>query len=186
MFIEMHQIAIRRMKDNHDDFTLLFKWLTNSEVLTYYEGINSNFTLEKIIQKYQPRIRGEHYVTPCMIEYLNTPIGYLQYYQLQVTDIEHYEANKNGHEYGLDIFIGETKFWNKGLGTLALKQLIHYLFTEKKATDIYIDPQIKNTRAIRSYEKCGFRKVKVLPKHELHNGEYEDCMIMRLTSKDFI
>lgn len=33
-------------------------------------------------------------------------------------------------------------------------------------------------RAIRCYEACGFRKVKRLPAHELHEGQWKDCWLM--------
>ena len=45
------------------------------------------------------------------------------------------------------------------------------------------DPQAWNERAIRCYEKCGFKKVKLLPKHELHEGEYRDCWQIEYKSK---
>jgi aminoglycoside 6'-N-acetyltransferase len=33
-------------------------------------------------------------------------------------------------------------------------------------------------RAIRCYEKAGFTNIKLLPKHESHEGEYKDCWLM--------
>ena len=31
---------------------------------------------------------------------------------------------------------------------------------------------------IRAYEKAGFRIIKSLPEHELHEGKMEDCWLM--------
>ncbi|WP_159172900.1 GNAT family N-acetyltransferase, partial [Exiguobacterium oxidotolerans] len=69
-------VHIRMMTTN--DFYLMVKWLNNQKVLEFYEEPPSN--LERVINKYGPRIKREHYVTPCIVEYKNQPIGYIQYY----------------------------------------------------------------------------------------------------------
>lgn len=78
----------------------------------------------------------------------------------------------------MDQFIGESGYWNQGIGTLLVRLVVAYLMREKGANRIVMDPQIKNERAIRCYEKCGLKKVKLLPKRELHEGEYRDCWLL--------
>lgn len=56
--------------------------------------------------------------------------------------------------------------------------MVNFLIQQKQADMVVMDPQIKNVRAIHCYEKCGFSKIKMLPKHELHEGEYRDCWLM--------
>ena len=68
--------------------------------------------------------------------------------------------------------------WNRGIGTRAVSLMCDYLFGALAARTITLDPEAWNTRAIRCYEKCGFRKIKLLPAHELHEGQYRDCWIM--------
>ena len=51
----------------------------------------------------------------------------------------------------------------------------------RRASKVILDPHIGNVRAIRCYEKCGFRKVKLLSLHELHEGEYRDSWLMEAT-----
>jgi aminoglycoside 6'-N-acetyltransferase len=41
-----------------------------------------------------------------------------------------------------------------------------------------MDPQLRNKRALRCYEKCGFTPVKILPQHEQHEGIMEDCHLI--------
>lgn len=77
------QVSIRRMSCAHEDFALLFKWLNDKKILTFIEGPSTKFTWEQIIEKYGIRARGEHYVTPCIIEFHHTSIGFLQFYPLQ-------------------------------------------------------------------------------------------------------
>ena len=49
---------------------------------------------------------------------------------------------------------------------------------EAGAAAVILDPHANNPRALRCYEACGFRKVKFLPQHELHEGVWEDCWLM--------
>ena len=55
-----------------------------------------------------------------------------------------------------------------------------FLKNEKAADIILLDPHKNNYRAIRAYEKAGFRIIKSLPEHELFEGKQEDCWLMEL------
>lgn len=59
----------------------------------------------------------------------------------------------------LDIWLKAKKYCGKGLGTEALKDLIKYLAETFSITKFIIRPSEKNIRAIRSYEKAGFKQV---------------------------
>ena len=80
--------------------------------------------------------------------------------------------------YCMDQFIGEPEYWNKGIGTRFMKMILKYLVTEKGANAVILDPHQNNPRAVRMYEKAGFRIMKELPKHELREGVMEDCYLM--------
>ncbi|BAZ31029.1 GCN5-like N-acetyltransferase [Cylindrospermum sp. NIES-4074] len=186
MLIITDQITIRLMQDNIDDYKLMEKWRTDEEVLKFYGGRDYPYFIEKVIETYQPRIRGEEGVTPCLFYYQNIAIGYLQYYSLNdlpETDRQMYRLESTDNVYAIDLFIGETNYWNQGIGTKVLTAVIEYIFTELQAVKIVIDPNVKNHRAIRCYEKCGFVKVKLLPSHELHEGKYQDCWLMAIARK---
>jgi aminoglycoside 6'-N-acetyltransferase len=84
--------------------------------------------------------------------------------------------------YGIDEYIGEVSGWNRGLGTRAISLLLRYLFQAKGARKVILDPHVTNLRAIRCYEKCGFRKVKILQVHEMHGGVFRDAWLMKASS----
>lgn len=174
MLFTNHHLLVRNLeiKDNH----LLAKWLSDPSVLEYYEGRDNPFDLQKVNQKFYNRKSG---VNGCIVEYNNFEIGYIQYYQLDQETRNNYGYVGNSENiYGIDQFIGEPKFWNKGIGTLLVKSMVNFLIEQKQAAMVVMDPRIKNVRAIHCYEKCGFKKIKILPKHELHEGEYWDCWLM--------
>lgn len=181
MLIIKDQITIRPMKDDIYDYQLMEKWRSDEKVLQFYGGRDDPFDLEKVIATYQPRIKGEEPLIPCIFSYQNLQIGYLQYYDLNKLSEnikQMYCLENTNNVYGIDLFIGETQYWNQGIGTKVLLSAINYLFNRLKAAKIVIDPNVKNFRAIRCYEKCGFVKVKLLSGHDLHEGKYQDCWLM--------
>jgi RimJ/RimL family protein N-acetyltransferase len=54
------------------------------------------------------------------------------------------------------IFIGETAYWNKGLGKKATLELINHAFTKLGLQEIYLWVNNKHTAAIKSYLNSGF------------------------------
>lgn len=153
--IEKDDLLIRLM--NHNDFDVMVKWLNDQKVLEFYEESPSNF--EKVKEKYGPRIEGSHYVTPCIVEYKNQSIGYIQFYEIQEAELKNYGFNSNQNIYGIDQFIGETKLWGKGIGTSMILLMLNYL-RSKGASRVVLEVKKNNIRAIKSYKKCGFKKNK--------------------------
>ena len=184
MLIQKEGLAIRLMRDSMDDYGLMAGWLSDERVLEFYEGRDNPFALERIIEKYSPRTLGLEGVTPCFIVQVGMPIGYIQHYPIDAETAVEYEIPHTGGIYGLDMFIGEPSAWNLGIGTRAVSLMCDYLFRELAARTITLDPEAWNTRAIRCYEKCGFRKIKLLPARELHEGQYRDCWIMARQAGD--
>ncbi len=158
------------MTDN--DYGLMAKWLSTKEVLEYYGDINSPFTIEKVKEKYEPRVRGDSPVFPFIVELDNTPIGFMQHYKLQVEDQKEFGYIEHLMIYGIDQFIGIPKLFNKGYGTIMVSKFIDFIIKNTDADVIILDPEISNERAIRCYEKCGFSKVK-----KINN---ENCYLMEL------
>jgi len=179
--IQQDQHAIRLMRDQLDDYTILAKWLTDPIVLEYYEGRDNPFPLERVYQKYAPRVQRLHATVPCFMLDNDKPIGYLQYYRLSSADCAAFELPTTAGSFGIDLFIGEAARWNRGLGTTYVQLATRYLTGACAARHITVDPHVENLRAIHCYEKCGFQQRKLLPQHEYHEGAYRDCWLMVYT-----
>jgi len=185
VLIQNEVLVLRLMRDDMQDYQLMAKWLTDPAVLEFYEGRDNPYPLAKVLDKYQPRLLAQEHVIPCIVLHRDVAIGYLQYYCLADTDKQDdggYGLTRSSGDttciYGIDLFIGEPSYWNQGIGTNIVSIALTYLFEHLQADQVVIDPRVDNTRAIRCYEKCGFAKVKRLPEHELHEGEYQDCWLM--------
>lgn len=86
---------------------------------------------------------------------------------------------------GIDVTLGEA-YQDRGLGTKALKRLVRYLISERGHHRMTIDPATDNPRAIRVYEKVGFRPVGVMREYERDsNGQWHDGLLMDLLASEF-
>jgi len=65
-----------------------------------------------------------------------------------------------------------------------VKMVFDFLRKEKGADAVILDPHQNNLRAIKSYQKAGFRIIGYLPKHELHEGKKVDCYLMEYRYED--
>jgi len=179
--IKNDKVGIRTLEES-DKLTLL-KWLSDERVLTYWEGKSSIFNLDRINNDFY--LDPDTSVNKHIIELYNKPIGYLQFYKLDKNGfIEYNYPETKQNVYGLDLFIGEPNFWDKGFGTMFLKLILNYLTKEKLANSVIVDPHLNNSRAIRCYEKVGFKKIKFLPKHELHDNILVDCVLMEYINQE--
>ncbi len=83
--------------------------------------------------------------TPFSIETLDgRHIGSCALYDWTSTDVQ------------LGIRIGDKDYWGKGYGTEATNILVDYCFACTDINRIWLKVLPLNTRAIKSYEKCGF------------------------------
>lgn len=159
-----------------EDAPLLLAWLTDPRVLEWYEGRDQVFTPERIRQDFYgsgPDRRR------CAIEWADRPIGCAQICRLDQEGLREYGLHDPGGPcFGLDQFIGEPGCWGRGIGRAFVSLLRDYLILEEGAAAVALDPHVSNPRAVRCYEACGFRKEKLLPAHELHEGKWEDCWLM--------
>jgi len=72
-------------------------------------------------------------------------------------EIDLYVHNWSARDTFVGIGIGERDFWSKGYGTDAMKLILRYAFTEINMKRVSLGVFEYNPRAIRSYEKTGFR-----------------------------
>ena len=169
------RVSFRSM--NKDDLVLMLKWLTDDRVLEFYGGRDKKYTLKTICEHYTEQWGDELYRV--IIEYDEIPIGYAQIYRVQDELFDEYNYHKSDEKiYAMDQFIGEPEYWNMGIGAEYCRVVCQYLRTEMAADAVILDPRKNNPRAIRAYQKAGFKIIKELPDHELHEGKKEDCVLM--------
>jgi aminoglycoside 6'-N-acetyltransferase len=99
-------------------------------------------------------------------------VGYIQFWEDPDPDSRHADV---------DIFLGPQSH-DRGLGTEAMRAIVRHLIEERRHHRITLTTAVDNARAIRVYEKVGFRRVGVLRKASLRHltGDWEDELLMEL------
>jgi aminoglycoside 6'-N-acetyltransferase len=92
-------------------------------------------------------------------------------------------AEEDEPEYrhaGIDIAI-HPDWHGRGLGAETIRTVARYLFEERSHHRLTIDPAAHNERAIRSYERVGFKPVGILRQYERGpDGIWHDGLLMDL------
>ncbi len=71
----------------------------------------------------------------------------------------------------------------RGLGSRLLRRTIKIARERYHADSIYLEVRVSNVRAIKLYEKFGFRKVRIIPEY-YRDGEDAFVMVLRLKNDD--
>ena len=88
-------------------------------------------------------------------------------------------------EAWVGIGIGEREFWSKGYGTDMMKLCLQYVFTELCVERVSLGLHEYNPRALRSYEKCGFRLEGRTRKDILREGRRTDTLWMGILREEW-
>lgn len=155
------------LQDAH--FPLLLKWLETPHVNAWWD-MDIQWTPQLIKEKFGSYVHGyklEQGVRKPFQAYIicmnDVPMGYIQLY--------------NAHEFprdypdgleelptslaALDFFIGEEEYLGKGLGSHILKRFLEE-YVDPFYDACFVDPDTANIRAIRAYEKAGFKAIKTI------------------------
>lgn len=84
------------------------------------------------------------------------------------------------------IFIGPRENLGKGYGSDAMKLLVNFLFMEMNMNKITLNVFGYNKRAVRSYEKCGFKLEAIGREAMYRNGRYHDEYTMSILREAYM
>lgn len=82
--------------------------------------------------------------------------------------------------------IGEREFWSHGYGTDMMKLCLQYVFTELCVERLSLGVHEYNSRALRSYEKCGFRLEGSTRKDVMREGRRTDTLWMGILREEWL
>ena len=99
--------------------------------------------------------------------------------------IQHYEETDPEYRHaGMDLFLG-VPYHGRGLGTDAVRTMARHLVGERGHHRLVIDPAADNPRAIRCYEKAGFKRVGVMREYWLDpQGSRRDGVLLDLLASE--
>jgi aminoglycoside 6'-N-acetyltransferase len=102
-----------------------------------------------------------------------------------VGTVGYWEENDPQYRHaGIDITL-HPDWIGQGLGGEAIATLARWLFDERGHHRVTIDPAAANARAIRCYERVGFRPVGVMRRYErAPDGTWRDGLLLDLLPED--
>ena len=118
---------------------------------------------------------GEGECVMLVVEADGAVAGGIQYCEQPVAQYRH---------AGIDVFLSSAH-QGRGLGTEVVGLLVRFLIDQRHHHRLTIDPAAANARAIRCYERVGFRPVGRLRAYERGlDGTFHDGLLMDLLASD--
>jgi RimJ/RimL family protein N-acetyltransferase len=155
-----------------DDLPLMRRWLDMPHVKEWWGEPDTE------LNYIRDMIDGHDTTRPFIFTVDGEPVGYIQYWfighhQNAEWVIDHpWLAELPADAVGVDLSIGDPARLAQGIGSGALRKFAEHLAAQGHRT-IIIDPDPANSRAVRAYEKAGFRAVPRLL------GKTGDTLIMQ-------
>ena len=110
-----------------------------------------------------------------VIEHAGEVVGYIQFSE---------EISVQYRSAGIDLSLHDDH-QGRGFGSDAVRTVARYLFAERGHHRLTIDPALRNERAIRCYERVGFKPVGVMRQYERSaDGTWHDGLMMDLLADE--
>jgi aminoglycoside 6'-N-acetyltransferase len=173
-------LVLRRMRDDDADYAVMARWLSDPRVLEWFGGRDRPMSKIDVCEKYRPRLSGKVPTTCLIAECGQKPVGYLQFYRWRdyPADATVLGLSTLDNPYGVDLFVGHPELWGTGLGSRMLRLLLGHLFDRAGARRVALSAMAHNYRAQRAYAKVGFRRIRLVPDAEVHEGVARDEWLM--------
>lgn len=163
MEINTNQIHFERANVEHQQ--IIFHWLAEPHMQEFWD--NSQEHKDDILNFIHGRKQTYFYgTTQYWVGYYdNEPFAFILSDQIlasqDITELQKAYLSKSGHTISLDFGIGNVALLGKGVAALTLEAFVKFYQdkVDPKADIFFIDPDKNNPRAIRVYEKAGFKMV---------------------------
>ncbi len=166
-------IMLREYKE--EDIEKIQKWVTDRDVTRY---LSSHFDFSQSLKKTEEFVENamDSDFTGFVIADKKTGeyIGQIDF-----------NIDRKNRVGTLGIVIGIKKKQNQGIGTEAMELFINFGFNELNLNRIELDVMSYNKKAIRVYEKLGFKKEGCKRKKFYRDGKYHDIYIYGLLKEEW-
>jgi RimJ/RimL family protein N-acetyltransferase len=143
------------------DLPLLRAWLARPHVAEWWGAPPTS--LAEVEAEYADALAGTAPHWGYLALHRGAPIGFIQAYQPAAFHREGWWLDEHDPGVrGIDQFLADADQLGRGLGTAMVRAFVAQLFADSVVTRVQTDPAPANRRAIRCYEKAGFRPVREL------------------------
>lgn len=157
-----------------EDAEKYVEWLNNYEIAKYVDQYTKIITVETE-KEYLTKMSSDAYDFAIVDKKTDQLIGSI--------GLGHVKDVHRTAELG--IFIGNEEYLSRGYGSEAIMLLLDYAFNQLNLNNIMLKAISFNKRALRAYEKCGFKQFGVWKKAHYTEGKYHDLVYMNILKDDF-
>lgn len=148
------------------DLPFLAEWDGDPAIIAVMGRRFAEQTPEEWLQSLRTRRSSRAWI----IEIAGEPVG----------EVELAQINNRSGNAEIRICIGEKERWGQGIGYEAMRLMLAHAFESMHLDAIYLRVFATNLRAVRLYERLGFRKEAILPASE-RRGDPAPVVLMNLT-----
>jgi RimJ/RimL family protein N-acetyltransferase len=156
---------IKFEKVTEADLPMLVEWHRHPHVAEWWGACGS---VDEAREEYLPRAEDASAAIPYIAYLDGEAIGFAQSYVAMAAGDGWWTEERDPGVRGIDQFLADERRLGQGLGTRMVREFVEFLFRDLSVTRIQADPAPGNARAIRCYEKAGFRRVGIV---ETPDGE---------------
>lgn len=131
------------------DFDLIRRWLARPDIQDWWGPVSATEA------EVNMALSSEHGICR-LIEVDGVPVGYAHAVDATLWGDSLPDDLEPG-TWDLDLFVADEAHRGRGVGQAALALLRDEVFATTLAVAVCVFPSVKNERAVRAYEKAGFR-----------------------------
>lgn len=159
---------------NPEDYKIYTKWINDPDVSRNIGSNHQNFSLTKEKEFLEIICKNDTNFA-IIAKDSGLLIGNIGTHTI-------HEVNRNCE---IGIFIGDSEYRGKGYGSEALSIFMDHMFNQINMNSISLLAFEYNKRAIKCYEKLGFKLVGKMRQNKYLDGEYHDTLIMDILKSEF-
>jgi diamine N-acetyltransferase len=171
MILKGEKVILRPVKMS--DAPRFVKWLNNPDIYKFLL-VRENLTLAKEKKYLSSFIKSKIHKNFAIETKDGIHIGSVSL-----------EVNSYHNRAVFGIFIGEKKYWNRGLGSDAARTIIDYGFKKLKIHRIELGVLEYNPRAMKVYKRLGFKREGRKREFVKFKGKYYDDLHMSILENEW-
>ncbi|WP_240110709.1 GNAT family N-acetyltransferase [Streptomyces sp. MUM 203J] len=142
-----------RAVDPEKDAELVAAWMNDPEVSPYWE---LDGPVERIAAHLWTQVESG-YSTPYLGCVDGTPMSYWELYRADLDPLSRYYRARP-RDAGVHVLLGPPAYRGRGLGPVLLRAVTDWqLRTDPYAERVVAEPDVRNIRSVRAFERAGFR-----------------------------
>lgn len=173
-FVVLKEVYLRALEKA--DLPSLVKWINDSEVTRLLFMGDRPATVDRLAEQWEAEQKGGRDIPFAVCSRKGDAL-------LGTTGL--YMINWIMRTAEFRVFLGEKRYWNRGIGTTLTKAMVVYGFDKLNLNRIYLGVNSDNTGGVKAYEKAGFKREGVLREEQYRNFRYYDVIRMGLLRREY-